>query len=811
MLSLLYSPAVDKEMRKRFHLQSLDHQRPLSGVTMAFSIGAYLMFAVARATLVEAPFPLLLSVGVALALAALVAAIPRVKTTTSFGMIGVAYSVILQFTANELVKGTANPLVWMTPAVVAITVCAAPLWLTPRHFLAGTALYYAAVAPFALGLAADSDDRGIFAVWILIAVSTAAVFHVGFYRFRLKHFLLEEKLSELASTDPLTGVLNRRSFFESATQTLTSATTTATDAVIAAIFIDVDHFKSLNEQFGHAAGDDVLRGVATTIRGAAGTNSLVGRIGGEEFVVLASLSQDGTAHELAERLRAEIMHVRRPDGHVTASIGVALLRAGDTVTSLLDRADEALLRAKHAGRNQIGFERASAVASVRDTVRETSLESSAHAAQAMHASPTAGAGTLKLAETRAPRGDDATSQHPVQWRDITLLSHFQPLWSLSHQKPIGVEALLRGKDAQGTMLLPAVLFARRSPAELVEFDTRSHECHLRSAAAHLAEGERLFLNVVPSTFIRPGYDVELARHAHAAGLAPSDIVLELLESDDIGPDELSLATGRYRDHGFLIAVDDFGAGYSNLDRLLRIQPDFVKLDGELIRARNRSSGRPLLRDLVALLHQADMLVIVEGVETTEELILAVEAKVDFAQGYLLGRPEPVRSAPDTFSNRIDHAFDVVAEARSLRLERFESTIAPYLTEMKRAAEAVRAGASYAQALSALSSDALCKRCFVLGAAGKPTLFEVFGDAGIDLPRSLLPLANVDEGRWDHRTFFWKAMMQPGEAVVSGPQLSPLNGRPCIVVSIAIVVGGVHVLMASEMDWTSAELPWPEAA
>ncbi|WP_413195336.1 diguanylate cyclase domain-containing protein [Pararobbsia alpina] len=771
-------------MRKRFHLRSLDHQRPLSGVTMAFSIGAYLMFAAARAFLVEAPFPLMLSLGAALAMAVLVAAIPRVSTTTAFGFIGVAYSVILQLTANELVKGTANPLVWMTPAVVAITVCAAPLWLTPKHFFTGTVLYYAAVAPFALSLPTDSHDRGIFAVWILIALSTAAVFHFGFYRFRLKHFLLEEKLVDLASIDALTSVRNRRSFFEAAEQTLA---TVAKDAVVAAIFVDIDHFKSLNDQFGHGAGDDVLRGVARTLTRLAGNDTLVGRLGGEEFVVLASRAQGWRAGELAERIRTAITDIRRPDGHVTASIGVALLRDGDTIVSLLDRADEALLRAKHAGRNQIGFERAMAVAGVRETERDA------------------------IASANPSRIDNDALEAPVQWRDITLLSHFQPLWSLSHQKQIGVEALLRGKDAHGAMLLPATLFARRSPAELVEFDVRSHECHLRNAGGHLDDDEWLFLNVVPSTFLREGYEVELVQRVRQAGLEPSDVVLELLESDDIAPDELSLAAGRYRDHGFLIAVDDFGAGYSNLDRLLRIQPDFVKLDGELIRARNRSSGRPLLRDLVALLHRADMLVIVEGIETTEELILAVEAKVDFAQGYLLGRPEPTRLLPDAFSKRIDHAFDVVAEARSLRLGRFESKIEPYVQAMNEAARGVQAGVAYSVALSELSQDPLCTRCFVLGAAGKPTLFEVLGQAGVDSPRARLPLANADEGRWDHRTFFWKAMMRPGDAVVSGPQLSPINCRPTIVISIAVFVDGAHVLMAAEMDWTSAELPWPEAA
>lgn len=754
---------------------------------MACSIGAYLIFVVARALLVDAPFPLVTSLGVALTLALIVAAIPRVKTTNGFGLIGIAYMIVLQYAANVLVQGTDDPLVWMTPAVVAITVCAAPLWLTPWHFSVGTVLYYLAVAPFALTLSPATHDRGIFMIWVVIAVSTAVVFHFGFYWFRLKHYLLEERLVDLASIDPLTGVRNRRAFFESATQAL--AQTSRFDATFAAIFVDIDHFKSLNEQFGHGAGDDVLREVASTIVRLAGADSLVGRLGGEEFVVLVRRAPGSKINDLAEPIRCAIAHIPRPDGHVTASIGVAVLREDDTITTLLDRADEALLRAKHAGRNQIGFERATSVAGVRDTEREAERDANASA---------------RLVQA-------GSSARPVQWQDITLVSHFQSLWSLSHQKPMGVEALLRGKDAHGAMLPPAVLFANRSPAELVEFDARSHECHLRGARTHVGADEWLFLNIMPSTFIREGYEIELAQRVRDAGLEPTDIVLELLESEDVGSDLLSLAAEKYRDFGFLIAVDDFGAGYSNLDRLLRIRPDFVKLDGELIRARNRSSGRPLLSDLVALLHRADMLVVVEGIETTEELILAVEAKVDFAQGYLLGRPEATRSPFEAFRNRIDHAFDVVAEARSLRLERFESKIEPYTRAMNTAARAVAAGAPYALAFAALSREALCARCFVLGSSGKPMLYEVSGAAGSRAPQSMLPLARPDEGRWDHRTFFWKAMMQPGEVVVSGPQLSPLNGQPCIVISIAVPIDDTHVLMAAEMDWTSAELPWPEAA
>jgi hypothetical protein len=297
----------------------------------------------------------------------------------------------------------------------------------------------------------------------------------------------------------------------------------------------------------------------------------------------------------------------------------------------------------------------------------------------------------------------------------------------------------------------------------------------------------------------------------AASLAPGDIVLELLESDDAGPDALSLAANRYRDCGFLIAVDDFGARYSNLDRLLRIQPDLVKLDGELIRARNRRSGRPLLRDLVTLLHQSDIVVVVEGVETTEELVLAVEAKVDIAQGFLLGRPNASLAPASTTPTRIDHAFDLAAEARAVRMSRFDCAIRPWLADLAEASHQVQAGVPYAESLAKLLAGRQCVRAFALGPTGRPTLFEARGAARTDPPLSLHNGSDAAGGRWDHRAFFWKATRKNGQAVYSGPMLSPLTGCLCVIASIAIDVSNQQVLIAVELDWASPDLPWPEAA
>ena len=780
MLASLLPPTVTSALRLSFHRRSMDQQRPLSTVTMAFTVVAFLIFVTARAHVTGMELPLWPRLTCALVLSLLVAAIPKVPTTFLFGLIGVAYVVVLQIGVMINVEGVEKPLFWMLPAGMVIPICAAPLWLTPRHFVLGTIAFYLAGLPFVFSVPFTHDDWVLCAMWVAIGIPTATTFHFGFYWFRLSHFLLEEKLLALAATDPLTQLLNRRAFLEQAERTLGETRTNG--EVVSAIFLDVDRFKSLNDQYGHARGDDALQEVTQVLKHAVPRDALVGRLGGEEFAVLVVTSGPHRATELADSLRIRVAAILRPDGFLTASFGVAHHRPHETAMALLDRADEALLRAKHAGRNRVFVELASSVERVRATAIDEDTDSQAE---------------------REP--------HAVtQWGSFELSTHFQPLYSLSHQKQVGFEVLLRGRDHDGRPVQPEVLFAPQSNPDVAELDALTHHLHLTNARKHLPPNTWLFLNVAPSTFIQVGYEQTLASMASAAGLDPGSIVLEILESEGVGVEELALAAWRYRGCGFLIAVDDFGAGHSNLDRLLRIQPDFVKLDGELIRAKSRASDQPLLSTIVSLLHRADMLVVVEGIETTEELILAVESNVDFAQGFLLGRPGASIPASDAVTRRIDHAFEVIAEGRAARTGRFEAQLSPYLAMVNTAAAALSNGASIEDAISPVAAFGLCKRCFVLDGTGRIVGQEIAGHAGSGGDFRLGPLLATHSARWDHRPYYWKAVANMGTAVFCQPYLSLTSGRASIAVTMALTRDNKVMVVGSELDWTSPHLAWPSA-
>jgi diguanylate cyclase (GGDEF)-like protein len=749
----------------------MEQQRPLSTVTMAFTVVAFLIFVTARSHVAGMDLPLWPRLLCALAMLLLVAAIPKAPSTFIFGLIGVLYIVVLQIGVMINVEGVEKPLFWMLPAGMVIPICAAPLWLTPRHFILGTIAFYLAGLPFVLSVPFTHDDYVLCAMWVAIGIPTATTFHFGFYWFRLSHFLLEEKLRALAGTDPLTKLLNRRAFLEHAEQMLHE--TQADGEVVSVIFLDIDRFKSLNDQYGHARGDDALMEVTQVLNDAVPPSGVIGRLGGEEFAVLIKTHGPQRAAELADTLRILVAAILRPDGFLTASFGVAHRRPNESAIELLDRADEALLRAKHAGRNRVFVEQVRRV----ERVRATAIDEEC---------------------------DTRVDEEPVvatRWGAFDLFTHYQPVYSLSHQKQVGFEALLRGFDQHGTPLQPDSLFAPQSNPGVTELDSLTH---------HLPLDTWLFLNVAPSTFIQAGYEQTLAAIVSEAGLDPGGVVLEILESEGVDVEELALAAWRYRGCGFLIAVDDFGAGHSNLDRLLRIQPDFVKLDGELIRAKSRASDQPLLPTIVSLLHRADMLVVVEGIETTEELILAVESNVDFAQGFLLGRPSATLPSAAAVMRRIDHAFDVIAEGRTVRTARFEAQLAPYLAMLTNAANALSNGANIEEAIAPMAKLELCKRCFVLDETGRIVEPEILGRAGPGADFRLGPLAGPQSGRWDHRPYYWKAVASMGMAVFCQPYLSLTSGRASVGVTMAFMRDDKVMVVGSELDWTSPHLAWPTA-
>nr|WP_306805890.1 EAL domain-containing protein [Caballeronia sp. BR00000012568055] len=385
---------------------------------------------------------------------------------------------------------------------------------------------------------------------------------------------------------------------------------------------------------------------------------------------------------------------------------------------------------------------------------------------------------------------------------IALSTHLQPIYSLPHQREVGYEALLRGTSADGATITPFDLFGRAIiSGRLAELDRMSHHTHLRNAAPRLPDAQWLFVNINPSTFTDPGYATRLASLARDAGLTPERLVIEVLESGGSDVIDLARATRAYRAQGFLVAVDDFGAGHSNIDRLLTLKPDIVKLDRSLVKAQSRGHLRDaLMPRLVDLLHEAGMFVVAEGIETSDDLMLAARSNVDFVQGFLFGKPAASLAPRDIATPLFEHVYDTLAQIRRTERLATDLVLMPYRANLSTAARRLSSGASTEAACADLLALPCTISCFFLDQGGREFMPALPG-AGAKAPSErFAPIADASTGRWDNRPYFVDAHAKPQEVIASAPYLSVTGSSLCVTLTIATQRAGRTIVAGVDLDW-----------
>ena len=224
---------------------------------------------------------------------------------------------------------------------------------------------------------------------------------------------------------------------------------------------------------------------------------------------------------------------------------------------------------------------------------------------------------------------------------LWLNSAFQPIIDATSGKPFADEALLRASTAGDSAV--SVLHAFNladADGKLVEFDRLLRTLHLLNHLNTPLSNELLFLNVHPNVLATVQNHGATFEHILGFyGVSPSRVVIEIVENAVEDERQLIRAVKNYHDHGYKIAIDDYGSGNSNLLRVFELQPEFVKLDGELIRqAEHKPALQRVIRGLVDMFHDSGAQVVVEGIETQPQLDIARNAGADLLQGYHLGRP-----------------------------------------------------------------------------------------------------------------------------------------------------------------------------
>jgi EAL domain-containing protein (putative c-di-GMP-specific phosphodiesterase class I) len=338
--------------------------------------------------------------------------------------------------------------------------------------------------------------------------------------------------------------------------------------------------------------------------------------------------------------------------------------------------------------------------------------------------------------------------------------------------------------------------------DVLQVDRLAQALHLENFKVLGAEKEWLFLNVHPGALTDPYHAAALLANLRRLDLSPRRIVLEVLEQRAEDLERLADAVRKFRELGFLIALDDFGAGHSNVERIWQLNPDIVKLDRIMLsHAAHRADMATILPGLVALLHEAGKLVLIEGVETEHEAQMALGCNADFVQGFFFGRPNPGAADSAQAVICISEVTERYRDQTEARERRNASRLAPYIRAFERAAERLAAGELLDEVCWNFLALDHAARCFLLDEKGRQAGRNVVlrADRASHETR-FLPLADAQGANWLRRPYFRAAINAPDRVHVTRPYLSINEALPCVTLSVVTHVGEQTCVLCGDIDW-----------
>ena len=440
---------------------------------------------------------------------------------------------------------------------------------------------------------------------------------IGILRDISQHRRDIEEIRRLAFFDPLTGLPNRRLLLDRLRQAMVAAARTSQYGAL--MFLDLDHFKQLNDTLGHDVGDMLLQQVANRLQACLREGDSVARLGGDEFVVLLeNLSKHAPeaatqAETVANKIRDAFVHAFDPKGHTyesTASIGIVMfLGDQEVMDDLLKKADVAMYQAKAAGRNTVRF-----------------YDPAMQAAVAAH-------DAMEKDMRRGLVQDEFEVQYQIQVDGLGVTT--------------GVEALVRWQHPREGMISPARFIPLAEETGLI---LPLGQWVLETACAQLTEwaGQpghenwTMAVNVSASQFAQAAFVATVAQALTVTGANPRLLKLELTESTLVKDIEGVISKmNALKALGVAFSLDDFGTGYSSLSYLKRLPLDQLKIDQSFVRdVLTDPSDAVIAQTILALGHSLGLTVIAEGVETLEQRDFLAALGCDAFQGYYFGRPVP---------------------------------------------------------------------------------------------------------------------------------------------------------------------------
>lgn len=443
----------------------------------------------------------------------------------------------------------------------------------------------------------------------------------------------EQRIHRLAYYDALTHLPNRTLFQDRLHTALQAAERQKSWVVL--MFLDLDRFKPINDSLGHAAGDRMLKDMATRLLGCVDDDDTVARMGGDEFTLLLQPRANrqialNRAIHVAEQILASLVKPFVLEGReffVTASIGIALSpQDGNELSQLMKNADTAMYHAKERGKNNFQFYQADMNASALERLE---LESDL--------------------------------RHALEQNEFVL--YYQPQFSGDGKRLTGAEALLRWRHPRRGLVPPGDFIPVLEELGLV-VDVGdwviSEACRqLKNWHQTKVRVPKVSVNISARQFSDGQLGTRIATILKETGLPPACLELELTESILMREvcEAMQILDG-LKNLGLSIAVDDFGTGYSSLNYLKQFPIDVLKIDRTFVDGLpSGEQDAQIARAIIAMAHSLNLAVIAEGVETQEQLDFLREHGCDEVQGYLFGRPMPANKFAAQFSNDALFMFD----------------------------------------------------------------------------------------------------------------------------------------------------------
>jgi diguanylate cyclase len=450
-------------------------------------------------------------------------------------------------------------------------------------------------------------------VWLTIAVA-AVILVRQFLGTQTNEVLVRDltrqraQLARQAFRDPLTELGNRKLFIDHATDALADADETMT----AVVLIDLDGFKGINDSFGHAAGDSLLRTTAERLNANVRANDTVARLGGDEFVVLIPrLVDDQIADTVANRILRDLMQpveVGETVLSIRASAGIAITRGSERdLDEVMREADQALYQAKSEGKG---------------VARRFDPE--------------------QFAAAEARRREETELRHALDAGEFEV--YYQPIVHLNGERTVGVEALVRWNHPSKGMVPPAYFL---DLAESLGLLPRLGGWVLEEACKQAAIWQRqepgfeLNVNLSASQLGNPHLIDEVRGVLQRTGLPPQLLVLELTESVAlVDLVESARVLGALKSLGVRIALDDFGTGFSSLSHLGALPVDVVKIDKSFVQAMQENTGASVAEAVLQIARTFKLAPVAEGVEDAAQASRLRELECAQAQGYHFAKPMP---------------------------------------------------------------------------------------------------------------------------------------------------------------------------